>query len=126
MKVYAFDVDETLECSNGPIPLQAMLDLRREGHIVGLCGNLHCFMERVHNWHDYISFTLNFDTLLTLGGLLPKEYWLRTFLISCRNAEEYIMVGNIMGVTGASDDKGAAEKAGWRFIGEKEFAGGVR
>jgi hypothetical protein len=36
------------------------------------------------------------------------------------------MVGNILGVSGASDDRGAAQRAGWRFIQEREFANGVR
>lgn len=125
-KVFAFDVDETLVISGGPVTLESLITLRDEGHIVGLCGNLHCFMERVPGWQDYISFTLNFDTLVTLGGLLPKEYWLKTFTISCRNAEEYIMVGNRLGVTGASDDEGAAQRAGWRFILERDFAAGAR
>ena len=33
-------------------------------------------------------------------------------------ADEYVMVGNILGVSGASDDQGAATLAGWRFIKE--------
>jgi hypothetical protein len=37
-----------------------------------------------------------------------------------------VMVGNILGISGASDDRGAAERAGWRFIQECEFAKGVR
>jgi hypothetical protein len=41
-------------------------------------------------------------------------------------ADDYVMVGNILGVSGASDDRGAAERAGWRFIQEREFANGVR
>jgi hypothetical protein len=36
------------------------------------------------------------------------------------------MVGNILGISGASDDRGAAERAGWRFIQESEFASGAR
>jgi hypothetical protein len=32
----------------------------------------------------------------------------------------------ILGISGASDDRGAAERAGWRFIQESEFAKGVR
>jgi hypothetical protein len=39
---------------------------------------------------------------------------------------DYVMVGNILGISGASDDRGAAERAGWRFIKESEFANGVR
>jgi hypothetical protein len=36
------------------------------------------------------------------------------------------MVGNIKGVSGASDDEGAANLAGWRFIKESDFAAGTR
>ena len=36
--------------------------------------------------------------------------------------DDYILVGNIPGVSGASDDLGAAARAGWRFIHESEFA----
>ena len=36
------------------------------------------------------------------------------------------MVGNIKGVSGGSDDQGAANLAGWRFIKESDFAAGVR
>jgi hypothetical protein len=37
--VYAFDVDETLEVSKGPVKLFDLVKLREHGHIVGLCGN---------------------------------------------------------------------------------------
>jgi hypothetical protein len=94
MIVYAFDVDETLEVSNGPVKLLDLAKLREQGHIVGLCGNwamvtLHC-----PDWHHICSF---------VG-----------------------MVGNILGISGASDDRGAAERAGWRFIQESAFARGAR
>ncbi len=39
MAVYAFDVDDTLEVSEGPVKLSDLVDLREHGHIVGLCGN---------------------------------------------------------------------------------------
>ena len=62
-----------------------------------------------------------------MGSCLPKEVWLRVFReTTFPLADDYIMVGNIAGVSGASDDKGAAEAAGWRFISEKEFAEGSR
>ena len=56
MVVYAFDVDETLEVSNGPVKLFDLVKLRKQGHIVGLCGNwamvtLHC-----PDWHHICSF----------------------------------------------------------------------
>jgi hypothetical protein len=41
-------------------------------------------------------------------------------------ADDYSMVGNIKGVSGASDDEGAANLAGWRFIKESDFAAGTR
>lgn len=110
--VWLFDVDETLTISGGPVTLESMMELRRQNQIVGLCGNLHCFMERVPKWWEYISVTTNFDTLTTLGGLLPKEYWLRTFLVSCRNMDRYVLVGNRLGETGMSDDEGAVLRAG--------------
>ena len=31
-------------------------------------------------------------------------------------ADDYVMVENIKGVSGASDDEGVANPAGWRFI----------
>lgn len=116
MKVYAFDVDETLEVSTGPVKLQSMMDLRVAGHIVGVCGNMVPFC-RVPGWQHLVSF---------LGpGALPKE----TFLSNLKTnvpADEYIMVGNVLGVSGASDDQGAAARAGWRFIKESDFAAGAR
>ena len=41
-------------------------------------------------------------------------------------AEDYIMVGSTKGVSGGSDDEGAANLAGWGFIKESDFAAGVR
>ena len=35
MKLYAFDVDDTLEISNGPVRLADMQALRNSGHIIG-------------------------------------------------------------------------------------------
>ncbi|MCZ6620530.1 MAG: hypothetical protein O7C72_01315 [Deltaproteobacteria bacterium] len=116
MKLYAFDVDETLEISGGPIKLDQMTQLRNEGHIVGICGNWIIFVQAVTGWHDLVSF-------LSIG-IGEKSEFLNQIKQYIR-AEEYIMVGNILGVSGASDDKGAAETAGWRFIKESEFAAGA-
>jgi hypothetical protein len=117
MVVYAFDVDETLEVSKGPVKLFDLVKLREQGHIVGLCGNwamvtLHC-----PDWHHICSFVgpcgiEKHDFLRQLRQYIPGH--------------DYVMVGNILGISGASDDRGAAERAGWRFIQESEFAKGVR
>ena len=85
MAVYAFDVDDTLEVSKGPVKLSDLVDLREHGE------------------HDFLR---------QLRQYIPGH--------------DYVMVGNILGISGASDDRGAAERAGWRFIQESEFAKGVR
>ena len=115
MVVYAFDVDETLEVSKGPVKLVDLVTLREHGHIVGLCGNwamvtLHC-----PDWHHICSF---------VGPCgIEKDDFLRQLRQSIPG-DDYVMVGNILGMSGASDDRGAAERAGWRFIQESEFAKG--
>lgn len=117
MAVYAFDVDETLEVSKGPVKLVDLVKLRERGHIVGLCGNwamvtLHC-----PDWHLICSF---------VGPCgIEKDDFLRQ-LREYIPGHDYVMVGNILGISGASDDRGAAERAGWRFIQESAFATGVR
>ena len=94
-----------------------MMKLRIQGEIVGLCGNWAAFCQRVSGWQHLISF-MN-------AGTPNKE----THLAQIKQfvpADEFVMVGNILGVSGASDDRGAAERAGWRFIKESEFARGAR
>lgn len=115
--VYAFDVDETIEVSAGPVPLSALAELRKSGCIVGLCGNWAVFVERTPNWQEYVSFMGPHGT--------PKETFLESMRASLK-ADEYVMVGNIKGVSGASDDQGAAERSGWRFIKESDFGKGAR
>lgn len=117
MKIYAFDVDDTLELSGGPISFMSVECLREEGHIVGLNGNWAVVVRSVALWHHVFSF---------IGPMeMSKEVFLdqlKTFI----RADDYVMVGNIKGVSGASDDQGAAGLAGWRFIKESEFAAGAR
>lgn len=132
-KCYAFDVDECLETSNGPVTVQMLKDLRAQGHVLGICGNLSAFIPKIPDWHTFISFTTNFDFGPYIGGLIPKEIWLHCFQhIACPGMEEYVMVGNVFGETNSlgfkcgSHDNEAAAKAGWRFIREDDFAKGVR
>ena len=117
MKIYAFDVDDTLEVSGGPIDIKSIHELKPLGDIVGLNGNWAVVVQSVPAWHRIFSF---------IG---PMEMSKDIFLKQLRTyipAEDYIMVGNIIGVSGASDDQGAADRAGWRFIKESDFAAGVR
>lgn len=111
MNIYAFDVDETLEISAGPIQIAKLRELAQE-HIVGLCGNWALFINSVHDWHTFISF---------VGPMaMTKEAFLEQLATHVK-ADNYFMVGNILGISGASDDKGAANKAGWQFIKENEI-----
>jgi hypothetical protein len=117
MIVYAFDVDETLEVSKGPVKLIDLVTLRAHGHIIGLCGNWAMVTRHYPDWHHFCSFVgpcgiEKHDFLRQLRQYIPGD--------------DYVMVGNILGISGASDDRGAAERAGWRFIQESEFAKGVR
>lgn len=133
-KVYAFDVDECLECSNGPVPVASMLQLKQQGHIVGLCGNGRKFVNSVPDWWEYISFTLNLDLGPFVGfqGLIHKACWLSCFKDMYPLADQYIMVGNRYGRTNklghvcGSNDEEAAKMAGWDFILEDSFADGDR
>ena len=116
MKLYLFDVDETLEISAGPVKLANLIDLQKEGHILGVCGNWALFA-RVPYWYKLVSL---------LGPMTMSK---QEFLSQCKNyipCDEVIMVGNILGVSGASDDQGSAQRAGVRFISEKDFAEGIR
>jgi hypothetical protein len=117
MKIYAFDVDDTLEVSGGPISIVSVGSLKSQGHIVGLNGNWAVVVQTVPLWHRIFSFLgpmgMSKDTFL---------HQLKTYI----SAEDYIMVGNIKGVSGASDDAGAANLAGWRFIKESDFGAGAR
>jgi len=126
MTVYAFDVDETLEISGGPIKLQDLMQLRIAGHIVGVCGNWGVLTQRCPGWQHLVSF-INVQSWMDANGSVPSDkavflHMLKTYT----PADDYVMVGNVLGVSGGSDDKGAAARAGWRFIKESDFANGAR
>ena len=117
MKIYAFDVDDTLEVSGGPISIVSVGSLKPEGHIVGLNGNWAVVVQPVPLWHRIFSF---------IGPMeMSKDIFLNQ-LKTYIPADDYIMVGNIKGVSGTSDDEGAATLAAWRFIKESDFAAGAR
>jgi hypothetical protein len=116
-RVYAFDVDDTIEQLGGPVTLAALAELRGAGHVVGLCGNWAAFCRCFPDWWRLVSF-MNVST--------SKETLLQGLREQLPHYDDYILVGNIPGVSGASDDVGAAARAGWRFIKESEFARGVR
>ena len=53
MKIYAFDVDDTLEVSGGPVSIVSVGSLKAEGHIVGLNGNWAVVVQSVPLWHHF-------------------------------------------------------------------------
>src|SRR5262245_12788727 len=117
MRIYAFDVDDTLEVSGGPVTMISVQNLNPQGHIVGLNCNWTVVVQAVPMWHRIFSF---------IG---PMEMSKEIFLIQLKTyipADDYIMVGNVKGISGTSDDQGAADLAGWRFIKESNFAAGAR
>lgn len=120
MSIYLFDVDETLDCSGGPVTADMLFWLKDEGHIVGLCGNwakaLHCYP----NWHRFFSF---------IGPIATaKPEYLAQISTYAPVQEDYILVGNdySVGQYNSPDDAPLAAEAGWRFINEIDFANGVR
>lgn len=132
-KVYSFDVDETLEISNGPVTLSSLMELRVQGHIVGICGNWGLFCSRVQGWQHLASF-INCCLVIrdNTGKIHGDKAWFLSQLKQYIPAEEYIHVGNVfgekncLGFTCGSYDSDAAQQAGWRFIKEDDFAKGVR
>lgn len=84
---------------------------------MGLCGNWAKFIQTVQDWSTCINFLGPMD--------MTKEAFL-TQLKTWVPCEEVVMVGNIKGVTGRSDDEGAAARAGVRFISEYDFSKGIR
>jgi hypothetical protein len=118
-RLYAFDVDDTLEISGGPVPVAALDGLRGEGHIVGLCGNWAVFVGAVAGWHRLVSF-LGPTHVISKADFLSD---LRRYI----PAADYVMVGNDPATgLGSSEDRAAALAAGWRFILEVDFAAGAR
>jgi len=107
-RVYAFDVDETLDVSGGPIPLSFLKLLKAEGHIVGICGNWYLLVREVADWSQFVSF------FGPLHGIAKA-----TFLKELKDfvqEDAHIFVGN------EPHDRVAAEASGWAFVPELAFA----
>ena len=118
MTVYAFDVDHTLWLSQGPVQLSHLTGLRQGGgHIVGLCGNWAVVTWHLKGWHHLFSFIGPMAMTKALFLAQIKQYV---------PAERYVFVGNDPAFYGESQDKAAAEEAGWQFLREVEFVEGSR
>lgn len=136
MNIYAFDCDETLEISGGPVTIESLVTLRGDGHVLVVCGNWahvtrtmalgptgDAAMKPWMTWHRLFSCLGQIgisksDYLRTLSGFLP------TF-------DDYVFVGNDHsrprnGGWSSPNDALFAVEAGWRFINETDFAEGAR
>lgn len=119
MMIYAFDVDETLEVSGGPVRVQALCELRSRGHIIGVCGNWAVACAYIDGWSHLFSF------VGPIGSDKPSFLQqLKTYIA----ADDYVLVGNdhARGAFQSPNDAAHAAAAGWRFISEADFAGGAR
>jgi hypothetical protein len=119
MWCFAFDVDHTLEVNQGPIEVESMRKLHRQGHIVGLCGNWEHFIDHVPDWRTFIRFYGPDHTRLQ-----PKHEMLQNVRNMMPMANAFIMVGNDPRrfTFPVSNDIGAASLAGWGYVAENAFA----
>ena len=83
--VFAFDVDHTLEVSNGPIPIRDLEILKGMGHVVGLCGNYAMVTMQVPTWKLWCNFFGPGD--MTKIQMLNQ---IKTYV----PAQNYYLVGN--------------------------------
>ena len=114
MKLYAFDVDETLEISGGPVKFIDLVRLREQGHILALCGNWAVVTQGVHGW----------DMLFSAVG--PLGCTKTEFLQQLRKyvpATEYFFIGNdhSRGSYSSPDDADHVKGTGFEFISELDF-----
>lgn len=110
--IIAFDIDHTLQISNGDITLQQIMRLKKEGHILGLCGNWGLVTSIIDEWENLFSFigAIGITKILFLSQL--KRYV---------KAERYIFIGNDPKYYGESDDITSAKMASWEFYRENQF-----
>ena len=122
MNIYAFDCDETLEISDGPVTIDSIRELKAAGHVVGICGNWAKAWNDVHDARLLWSF---------LGQMfVSKPIFLREIKLWLP-ADDYVFVGNDHSVPRpggytSPNDAAHAHNAGWRFIREHDFAVGAR
>ena len=114
--VYMFDVDETLSISGGPITPEQLLSLRKQGHIIGMCGNFALVTHNVKGWH-YIFSHFNLYPGRKHQYLIEFKKWVP--------ADRYVMIGNKDPSGGIYSDDMEAKLAGWEFVAESDFKEGL-
>lgn len=109
--IVAFDVDHTLEVSNGPVSIGLLRLLAgTRWFVVGICGNWAKLVQEDPFWKYYCSF---------LGQMgMRKADFLRG-VSNYMPHERKIFVGND-GSNNTSEDSAAAIEAGWEFVKEED------
>ncbi len=133
MKVFAFDVDDTLDLDiplsssfqdargwakyrPGPVRLDHITELRSVGHVVGICGNWRALSYYRPDWQQYFGFIGPVESSFKASFLQGLKRGLQY------NPEitAFVMVGNIA-QTAIGDDRRVAKQSGWEFQKETEF-----
>lgn len=133
IKVFCFDVDDTLNIPGaprpGPVEIRDLIQLRNEGHMLGICGNEYPLFKFWPDWYKIFSICNIMPTTM-----VSKALFLKTFkgMLQRTRPEMYsafIMVGNRRGdprVLPGSVDDVEARLANWLFISETDFSRGKR
>jgi hypothetical protein len=114
MAIIAFDVDETLEISGGPVKLHDLALLRTRGHTLGLCGNWGLVTHFVAEWDKLFSF---------IGPIgIDKPTFLKQ-LKTYVHGTRFVLVGNDhrLGSYKSPDDFILSRDTGWEFVSELHF-----
>lgn len=100
MICYAFDCDNTLDISQGPVPVSALHKLIEQGHLV------------------YIVSGSGFCAQLDIPRFTPAgaRNWILDQLKKKVKADRYVYVGDTEG------DLKAAQSVGWEFVYARDFA----
>lgn len=99
--IISFDVDDTLDISNGPIPSERVRQLKEAGFVVGFNGNHELARLRLGDGFDFYEGG-KAETLLKLNRLHP-------------DAVLKIHVGD------SPLDQEAARLAGWIYVRPEDF-----
>jgi len=102
MTLYAFDVDGTLEVSEGPIKLGVLRNLIAQGHPVYIVGNYGKLSQTTLEFPNGNLFSTKESSLKILSERHPEQ-------------TQKIYIGDV------ETDKTSAESAGWQFVFAKDF-----
>lgn len=151
--VYAFDVDDCLECggqirlpsTSGPVTIASVRAVAAAGNVCGIVGNWVNLPSVVPDWREFLQFLLP-----PVPSSSDKAFWLAWLRAQYPGRSHYVMVGNdpsshttrpayfdrdwlgtlpVRHVPGdhlVSNDISAAAQSGFEFLKEDQWAAGMR